>query len=209
MPLGFSTLGSTALGASAFIAQRPPVVVPQPTVIGVTLLPANAVIDGPTQQFTWNVAGANNPPQTVDLITTLGTIDATGLLTRPAKTSAEQSGTVTASSTLDPNVKGMASFTIPALAVVDQPPAVRTVSLQLGEADGPAANLKNLMVSFHAAPGPHATGLALYQSALGTTDASGRLSFEVDGEAIGIGEAGLLAVLAADGRHYLGLVAVA
>lgn len=117
MPLGFAPLGSTPIGASAYV-EAPPVA----TVAGVTVSPAGAVVEAATQQFTWVVTGANNPPQTVTLSTTLGAINASGLLTRPAKTAVLQTGTVTAASTLDPNVKGTATFTVPAAIVVVDPP---------------------------------------------------------------------------------------
>lgn len=182
--------------------------VPQPTVTGVTLSPTAAVVEAETQQFTWVVTGTNNPPQTVTLTTNLGTISASGLLTRPARTAQEQTGTVTAASTLDPNVKDTATFTIPAESVVEQPPEARTVSLILGEAYGPAANLRNLMVGVYAASGPHATGAAIYQSATESTDEYGVLSFALNSEQVSLGDIVLLAVLAPDGRHYLGLVTV-
>lgn len=180
-----------------------------PTVTGVTLTPATASIDATTQQYAWTVTGTNNPPQTVTLSTTLGSISAGGLLTRPAKTSVVQNGTVTATSTLDPTKSATATFTVPAAGSSGEAPGLRTVTLQLGEVGGPAANLGNLMVSCHAAPGPHATGVALYQSASETTDGYGVLAFVVDANLVAKGESVLLAVLAPDGRHYLGLVAVA
>jgi hypothetical protein len=179
----------------------------QPTVTGVTVSPsAPSLAGGATQQFAASVAGANSPSQGVTWSTNKGQISAGGLLTAPAVTASAQTGTVTATSTLDPTKSGTATFTIPAAVVA---PVTRTVSLVLGEIPGPAVNLTGIMVSFHAAPGPHATGTALYQSASETTDASGLLSFTVDGSAIAAGATGLLAVLMPDGRHYLGLVAVA
>lgn len=207
MPLGFGTLGSTPIGASAYVALAP-VAPPAPTVTGVTLSPAVAVVDAATLQYEWVVEGTDNPPQTVALSTTLGTIDAAGLLTRPAKTNVVQTGTVTAASTLDPNVKGTATFTVPADMVIEQPPEVRTVSLILGEAYGPAANVQSLMVGVYAASGPHATGVAIYQSATESTDEYGVLSFALNSEQVSLGDIVLLAVLAPDGRHYLGRVAV-
>lgn len=89
---------------------------------------------------------------------------------------------------------------------VDLP--VRTVLLRLGDENGPAANRTGLMVSFHAASGPHATGLALYQSATESTDGNAVLTFSMQTEAIAAGDAGLLSVLMDDGHHYLGRVMV-
>lgn len=114
----------------------------------------------------------------------------------------------------DPGVglvsRGTGSYTIEVGAAgTDQPPTVRTVSVRLGDENGPAANLTDLMVSFHAAPGPHASGLAIYQSETETTDANAVLSFTVSDEAIGIGDFGLISVLHKDGHNFLGLVAVA
>lgn len=116
--LGFSAVSEAPV---SYVAAAPaPAAVP--TVTGVTVSPSGAVVDGATQQFTWVVAGANNPSQAVTLATTLGSISAGGLLTRPAKTSAVQTGTVTATSTLDPTKSGSASFTVPAASVVEPPP---------------------------------------------------------------------------------------
>lgn len=95
-------------------------------------------------------------------------------------------------------------------SVIDVPGGLplRTVTIRLGDENGPAANRTGLMVSFHAASGPHATGTALYQSASESTDANAVLTFSMQTSAIAAGDAGLLAVLMADGHHYLGRVMV-
>lgn len=184
---------------------------PVSTVTAVTVSPSAPVVTGgTTQQFSASVIGTDSPSQGVTWTATLGSINSSGLLTVPAATSVLQSGTVTATSTFDPRKSGSASFTVAALVppVDVTPPDVLTVSLVLGEAHGPGANLSGLMVSFHAAAGPHATGAALYQSSTETTDSSGRLSFTLPSESIAPGVSGLLAVLMPDGRHYLGIVPV-
>lgn len=122
MPLGFGTLGSTAIGAGAYTDAPPPVVIdpPTPTVTGVVVTPDTAVIiAGTTQQFNATVQGTNSPSQVVTWTTTKGQISSTGLVTPPAAMSIEQTGTVTATSVINPLKKGTATFIIP--AVVAQP----------------------------------------------------------------------------------------
>lgn len=181
-----------------------------PTVTMVSITPLSATVAaGATQQFTATAIGTNSPAQTFTWVTDLGTVNASGLVTGPLPTDSARTGSVTATSTVDPTKSATATFTVPAAGSSGEAPGLRTVTLQLGEAQGPAANLGNLMVSCHAAPGPHATGVALYQSASETTDGDGVLAFVVDANLVDKGESVLLAVLAPDGRHYLGLVAVA
>lgn len=217
MALGLAPLGSSALAAGAYRAPQV-VVEPVPIITGMTVTPVNAQLHGGDQlQFLVDLVGENNPPLGVTWSTTLGDIDASGLLKAPSWKLVDQTGQVTATSTFDPAWSASATFIVMAGVAEPEPeldpndgpgPTPRTVRLTLGEANGPAANLDNLMVSFHAASGPHATGMALYQSATETTDDNGMLSFELNGEMVIKGQIGLLSVLALDGRHYLGLVAV-
>lgn len=206
-----STQDPSKSGSATVTIAAATVTPPAPTVTGVSLTPANAVVDATTQQYAWAVAGTNSPPQTVNLTTTLGSINSAGLLTRPAKTNAIQTGSVTAASTLDPNVKETVSFTVPALVVtppVDPVIQTCTVSVVLGEPRGPAANLSDIMVSLHAATGPHNSGTALYQSATESTDSQGVLTFTFPASVIAPGATALLSVLMPDGRHFLGVVEV-
>jgi len=182
---------------------------PSPIITAVTVTPQGSIIDGAAAlQFSALVTGTNGPAQAVTWSSTIGTINAAGLLAAPVALDGAQTGIVTATSLQDPTKYGSASFTVRAKDGGSPQPITRLVSLVMGEAYGPAANLTDLMVSFHVAIGPHATGTAIYQSASGTTDASGRLSFTVDGNLIAAGGVGLLSVLAPDGRHFLGRVAV-
>lgn len=119
MPLGFGTLSSAPIGASADTSA--PAV--QPVVTGVTVNPATAtLIGGGAQFYDATVEGTDNPSQAVTWETTLGSMTSGGLLTAPVAAAEEQAGTVTAASTLDPNVKGTATFTVPAAIVVVDPP---------------------------------------------------------------------------------------
>lgn len=96
----------------------------------------------------------------------------------------------------------------------DPPPQnnTRTVSVSLAEVQGqtviPSANLTGIMMSFHAASGPHETGAALYQSASETTDASGVMRFSFTSASVAIGSIGLVSALMPDGRNFLGLAVV-
>lgn len=84
----------------------------------------------------------------------------------------------------------------------------RSVSLVLGDEDGPTANLSGVMVSFHIATGPHNTGLAVYQSNTETTDTNGTVAFSFQSDSVSAGTVGLVSVLTPDERHYLGKVVV-
>lgn len=200
--------------ATATVTQLAPVVVdpeipPVPAVLDVIVSPASAAVDGGgSQQFSATVIGTNNPPQDVTWEATLGSIDANGLLVAPASTPEAQIGSVTATSTFDPDYSGTASFIVPAKIVIpDNPVETRAVNIVLGEAHGPAANLTGVMVSVHAATGPHDSDVALFQSEVESTDENGMLSFTFV-STLDAGDIVLLSVLMPDGRHYLGLVAV-
>lgn len=185
-------------------------VAPQPIVTGVTVTPALAALIGSaTQQFSATVQGSNGPSQAVTWSTTVGDIDASGVLTAPSATLLAQIGTVTATSVAKPEESGSATVTVLALlGGGDVDPVLRKVQLQLGEAHGPAANLSGIRVSFAAGNGPHDAGPYLFQSANETTSSNGLLEFTMPDEAIAAGASGVLSVLLPDGRHYLGVVAV-
>ena len=85
---------------------------------------------------------------------------------------------------------------------------IRTVSLTLRDESGPLANLSGVEVSFYAASGPATAGAPLYQSSSEATDGSGNLVFSFNSNAIAAGGQGLVAILASDGRNFLGLVGV-
>ena len=112
-------------------------------ITGVAVSPAaQSLAGGATQQFSAVVSGTASPAQTVTWTTsngpqapagvTAGTITAAGLFTAPAATSATQSITVTATSTLDNTKVGTATVTVSALVVsvsgVVVSPAAPTVS---------------------------------------------------------------------------------
>lgn len=178
-----------------------------PTVTAVTVSPDDAaIVGGDVFQFIAVVSGLNNPMQLVSWKTTLGTIDEFGELTAPAAQDLPQTGMVTATSLQDTTKVDSVIFTVKALTAQ---PVIRTVSVVLGEENGPAANLVGVMVSFHLANGPHNTKTALFQSVTQVTDNTGRLTFSFASSLILPGEAGLLSVLMPDGRHYLGLATVA
>ena len=86
-----------------------------PTVSGVTVTPATATVTGELmKQFAATVAGTNSPSQDVTWTSSAGTINTTGWFTAPTATSAAQSITITATSTLDPTKSGTATATVPA-----------------------------------------------------------------------------------------------
>lgn len=181
---------------------------PTPTVTGVAVTPPSAnVAGGATQQFSAAVSGTNSPSQAVTWAASAGTISSGGLFTAPAATNLIQTITITATSSANGAFSGTATVTVAAL--VSQPDNTNIgISLILGEAYGPAANLEGIMVSFHAASGPHATGAAIYQSSTESTNSDGVLSFPLPDNSIARGATGLLSVLMPDGRHYLGLAEV-
>jgi hypothetical protein len=84
---------------------------------------------------------------------------------------------------------------------------MRTVSLTLGDASGPLANLTGLRVVFYDEPTPELFTTPRYQSANETTDGLGVLTFATD-SALAIGGSGGIVIVAADGRHYAGSVVV-
>lgn len=97
------------------------------TVTGVSISPQTPTIAGAgTQAFIATVTGANSPPQTVTWTTTIGAINSSGVLTAPATMSSAQTGTVTATSTVDPTKSGSTTFTVPAGTVT---PVVTGVSV--------------------------------------------------------------------------------
>jgi hypothetical protein len=175
------------------------------TVTGVTVSPTTAT--GSTN-FTASVQGTNSPSQAVTWSKTGGgTLSSSGQFVEPAKTSSVQTIVVTAKSVQDGTTVGTATVTIAAADVVVTP-SPRTVRVVLGTETGPAANLVDCRVSFHAATGPHNTMLALYQSATETTDSAGMMEFTMYTTAVAIGDTGLLSVLMPNGRHYLGIATV-
>lgn len=176
------------------------------TVTGVVLAPANATIPGGgSLDFDWVVTGTNGPSQAVTLTTTLGTIDANGLLTVPAATGDAQSGTVTATSAQDPTKRGTATFTIPAAGGTLPN---RTVRIVFGNESGLAVNLVGVSVSFYDEPMPHLATIARYQSGTETTDADGALQFTFP-SSLDAGDEGLLTVNGPNGVHYNGPWSVA
>lgn len=97
------------------------IIPPAPTVTSVTVNPEEAVIpEGSTLQFSAVASGANGPPQTFTWSTDKGQVSGTGVVSGTVATTAQQIGTVTATSTFN-GVKGTATFIVPALVVV-QPP---------------------------------------------------------------------------------------
>lgn len=97
---------------------------PVPTVTSVSVSPTTASVQGgATQQFIAQATGTNNPPQTFDWTTTLGSI-VNGLLTAPAATQAIQTGTITATSTIGQGVTGTATFTVPVAPYVGEAPYI-------------------------------------------------------------------------------------
>lgn len=99
-------------------------------VIGVSITPTSMVIPGgSTYKFNAVALGTNNPPQTFIWETTLGGIDDEGNVTAPTTTSFNQTGVITATSTLDPTKKGSATFTVPSAIAVENPPEVRNVTI--------------------------------------------------------------------------------
>lgn len=84
-------------------------------VAGVAVSPAVANVQGgESTQFESEVQGPNNPSQAVTWTTTLGTINAEGVVTAPEAGPREQVGTVTATSVQDPTKKGTAVFVVAA-----------------------------------------------------------------------------------------------
>lgn len=179
---------------------------PVSTVTGVLVAPGTAT---GSQQFSRTVLGENNPSQAGTWSTPFGSISASGYFTEPARTEAVQTFKVRFTSEQDPDMWGEATVTIPALVGGgDVDPALRRVQIQLGEAHGPAANLKFVQVSLAAGTGPHDAGPYLFQSSSENTDENGVLEFTMPEETIAAGASAVLAVLMPDGRHYLGRVVV-
>lgn len=95
---------------------------PAPTVTSVTISPKITTVQGGAAvQYIASAVGTNSPPQTFSWATTLGQISAEGLLIAPAAIAVAQTGEVTAASTLNLNVKDTATFTVPAILIVDPP----------------------------------------------------------------------------------------
>lgn len=89
--------------------------VPVEEITGVSVTPAVANVQGgESTQFESEVQGPNNPSQAVTWTTTLGTINAEGVVTAPEAGPREQVGTVTATSVQDPTKKGTAVFVVAA-----------------------------------------------------------------------------------------------
>jgi len=89
------------------------------TITGITITPANVTLNsGDTRQFSAEVSGTNNPPQTVNWTVTGGvagtSISDTGFLT-VASTQTSGVLTVTATSTVDQSKTGTATVTIPVI----------------------------------------------------------------------------------------------
>lgn len=107
---GATTFSINGVSGGGEVGDPPPVVLP-PVVQSVVVSPATAtIVGGGTYQFTAQANGLNNPPQTFNWSTTLGTV-VNGLASTPT-TGYPVSITVTAASTLDPNVKGTATLII-------------------------------------------------------------------------------------------------
>lgn len=108
-------LAPSTIGGRAYLA---PLNAPVPgsTVTGVIVSPSTAVVaGGGTVDFDWVVQGTNSPSQAGTWTTTLGIINANGVLTAPAATSMQQPGTVTFTSAQDPTKSGSATFMVPAI----------------------------------------------------------------------------------------------
>lgn len=89
--------------------------IPVDEVQTVTVTPAVANVNGgESVQFAAEVSGPNGPSQEVTWTTTLGTIDAEGVVVVPEAGPREQAGTVTATSVQDPTKKGTALFVVAA-----------------------------------------------------------------------------------------------
>lgn len=107
---GATTFSINGVSGGGGVVVEPPVVLP-PVVQSVVVSPATAtIVGGNTYQFTAQANGLNNPPQTFNWSSTLGSI-VNGLASTPA-TGYPITITVTAASTLDPNVKGTATLII-------------------------------------------------------------------------------------------------
>lgn len=140
------------------------------TVTGVSVTPATPVVSGNTQQqFSAAVAGTNGPSQQVTWASTIGTINSAGLFTAPATTSATQSGTITATSSLDPSKSASASVTIPAAGVIA--PTVSSVTVSPATATIAAGDTRQFSASVVGANNP-GQGVAWTASA-GFIDANG------------------------------------
>lgn len=107
---GATTFSINGVSGGGEVGVEPPVGLP-PVVQSVVVSPATAtIIGGGTYQFTAQANGLNNPPQTFNWSSTLGTV-VNGLASTP-NTGYPVSITVTAASTLDPNIKGTATLII-------------------------------------------------------------------------------------------------
>jgi outer membrane protein OmpA-like peptidoglycan-associated protein len=117
-----------------------------PTVSGVTVIPGIITVpQGTTQQFNAQVAGTNNPPQTVTWTVNGGaagtSISPTGLLTVGAN-QAPGTLTVRATSTADTSRSGTATVTVPAPASSQlAPPATATTPPPAAATTPPSAQV--------------------------------------------------------------------
>lgn len=122
---GFAPYSGAPYGGAPVQANTTPV----STVTGVTVTPSTATIaGGATVDFDWVVNGTNSPNQAATVTTNLGTINSAGVVTAPAATSSEQTGTVTVTSAQDPTKSGTAKFTIAALQAGDTTAPILTAA---------------------------------------------------------------------------------
>jgi hypothetical protein len=92
---------------------------PASSVTSVSVTPATATVaGGATQTFTASVAGTGSPSQAVNWSRSgsAGSINASGVFTAPASTTASQTITITATSAQDGTKSGTATVTVPAVA---------------------------------------------------------------------------------------------
>lgn len=169
-----SVLDTTKSGTATFTI--PARVVAVPTVTAVTVSPMGVTLaGGTTQQYTAFVAGDNGPPQGVTWTTSLGTIDANGLLTAPAAVQNVQIGAVTARSTYNPDVAGQIAFNVAAAAV---PVAVTSVIVAPQNIRMPGS-ARIQMLALVLGTGGFSTGVT-WDTTAGTITAGGMLTTPVD-----------------------------
>lgn len=121
MPFGHSSIAGASFGANAYLPQQSGPINNAPKVTGISITPSGVIIQpGAVFQFFAEVFGENNPSQEVTWSVTIGSVDALGRVTAPAGGVQDQTGTLTATSVLDPSVSSFVSFAVPA-TVVDTP----------------------------------------------------------------------------------------
>lgn len=191
--------------------------VTKPTVNGVNVSPANAILDAEgTLQLTVAVTGENFPPQSVTWTSTKGTVSGTGLFVAHAPT-IDEVVTVTATSVADPDFSDTCLITVKAKVVIVDPdpdpepePGVKATKaiIDMISPEGVVqANLTGLSVSFFDQIDVGDLLAPVARTKVGTTNAQGQLVMNITGTNLLPGQSGRI-VVAKGTKAFTGIVVV-